>query len=271
MWVNLPNIAAANTTHQILSIMKQLKYISGIALMAALLPSVAKTQTKEEPLKISHLAGNCYVYTTSGTLDDGTRVPSNSMYIVTRQGAVMIDVPWDTTQLGPLLNAIRQRHGKKVIACIATHFHDDRTLGLAALAAKGIKTYSTAQTLALCKKEHNDQAQYIIPEDTTFRFGDRRVEVFFPGAGHSPDNIVVYVPEDKVLYGGCFVKSTDSRDLGNLSDAKPYEWEKSMLRLKARYPHPVVTVPGHGPLDDRRNACDYTIRLIKAYEEKHPQ
>ncbi|NML39502.1 subclass B1 metallo-beta-lactamase [Chitinophaga sp. G-6-1-13] len=251
--------------------MKRLKYISGIALIAALLPSLTKAQTKDEPLKISHLAGNCYVYTTKGTLDDGSRFPSNSMYVITREGAVMIDIPWDTTQLGPLLNAIRQRHGKKVIACIATHFHDDRTAGLNALAAKGIKTYSTAQTLALCKKEHNDQAQYIIPEDTTFRFGDRRVEVFFPGAGHSPDNIVIWVPEDKVLYGGCFVKSTDSRDLGNLSDAKPYEWKNAMLRLKARYPHPAVTVPGHGALDNRRSACDYTIDLIKAYEEKHPQ
>ncbi|QJB31429.1 subclass B1 metallo-beta-lactamase [Chitinophaga oryzae] len=251
--------------------MKRLKYITGIALMAAMLPSSMKAQTQNEPLRIQRLAGNCYVYTTMGTLENGARFPSNSMYVITRQGAVMIDIPWDTAQLMPLLDTIRQRHGKEVIACIATHFHDDRTAGLNALAARGIKTYSTALTLALCKKEQNDQAEYIIPEDTTFRFGDRRLEVFYPGAGHSPDNIVIWVPEDKVLYGGCFVKSTDSRDLGNLSDASPHEWKKSMMKLKARYPRPVATVPGHGPLDSRHNACDHTLQLIKAYGEEHPQ
>lgn len=251
--------------------MKRFKYIPGIALLIAVLPALVKAQAPAEPLKISHLKGNCYVYTTYGTMGDGSRFPSNSMYVVTRKGVVMIDVPWDSTQLVPLLDSIQQRHGKKVIACIATHFHEDRTMGLTALAARGVKTYSTAQTLELCRQKKEEKAKYVIPDNTVLRYGDRTVEVFYPGAGHTTDNIVVWVPEDKILYGGCFIKGTDAEDLGNLSDARPYAWRNSMLKLKSRFPQPAVIVPGHGALDTVHNACDHTLDLIKVYEEKHPK
>ncbi|HWY98299.1 MAG TPA: subclass B1 metallo-beta-lactamase, partial [Bacteroidia bacterium] len=53
-------------------------------------------------LKISHLTGDFYVYTTYKTLN-GSPFPSNSMYLVTDSGVVMIDTPWDTTQFQPLM------------------------------------------------------------------------------------------------------------------------------------------------------------------------
>ncbi|WP_212004473.1 subclass B1 metallo-beta-lactamase [Chitinophaga sp. HK235] len=245
--------------------MKIFKYILGASLCLGMQAANAQHKSEEAPLKISHLAGNCYVYTTIGQLSDGSRYPSNSMYVVTEKGVVMIDVPWDTTQLVPLLDQIKKQHGKAVIACIATHFHEDRTAGLNALAARGIKTYSTAHTLKLCKDNHKEEARYVIPEDTTFRLGDRRLQVFYPGPGHAPDNIVVWVPEDKVLYGGCFIKSTDAADLGNLSDADPKAWTPSMLRLKAKFPNPVFTVPGHGELSNKDKACNHTLELIQTY------
>ncbi len=52
------------------------------------------------------------------------------MYLVTDSGAVLIDTPWDASQTKPLLDSIVKRHNKKVVVCITTHFHDDRTSGL---------------------------------------------------------------------------------------------------------------------------------------------
>lgn len=52
------------------------------------------------------------------------------MYLVAKDGVVLFDTPWDTTQFQPLLDSIKLKHDKNVIICIATHAHEDRTGGL---------------------------------------------------------------------------------------------------------------------------------------------
>jgi hypothetical protein len=37
--------------------------------------------------------------------------------------------------------------------------------------------------------------------------------VFFPGAAHSADNVVVYFPKKRLLFGGCMIKP---KELGYL-------------------------------------------------------
>ncbi|MFX5718714.1 MBL fold metallo-hydrolase, partial [Acinetobacter baumannii] len=73
----------------------------------------------------------------------GEKVPANGLYAVTPKGVILIDCPWDTTQFQPLLDSIRAKHDKRVVACIATHSHADRTAGLTYYRAKGIRTYTT--------------------------------------------------------------------------------------------------------------------------------
>jgi metallo-beta-lactamase class B len=85
-------------------------------------------QTQNENLKISHLSGDFYVFTTFRTFK-GKPISSNGMYLVTEKGVVMVDTPWDTTQFQPLLDSIEIKHKKKVVLCIATHSHEDRTGG----------------------------------------------------------------------------------------------------------------------------------------------
>ena len=83
-------------------------------------------QTSNNALKISHLKGDFYIYTTYKDLG-GFMFPSNSVYVLTDDGVVLIDTPWDSTQFQPLLDSISKRHNKKVSLVIATHYHDDRT------------------------------------------------------------------------------------------------------------------------------------------------
>ena len=90
-------------------------------------------------LSISHLTGPLYIYTTYG-LAGGVPFPANGLYLVTDQGAVLIDAPWDTTQVQPLLDSIEQKHHQKVVLSLSTHFHDDRTAGIPSLRAKGVKS-----------------------------------------------------------------------------------------------------------------------------------
>ncbi len=86
-------------------------------------------QTEKAKLKISHLTGDFYIYTTYNTYEE-SQVPANGMYLVTIKGVVMFDTPWDTTQFQSLLDSIKLKHDKSVAMCIATHWHSDRTEGL---------------------------------------------------------------------------------------------------------------------------------------------
>jgi hypothetical protein len=115
-------------------------YITGL-----IFSSVLVGQAEKENLKITHLAGDFYIFTTYRDFK-GTAFPSNGLYLVTDNGVVMIGSPWDTTQFQSLLDSIRHKHDKHVVMCIATHSHEDRTGGLEYYNQKGIKTFTTKQT-----------------------------------------------------------------------------------------------------------------------------
>ncbi len=80
-------------------------------------------------LKFTQLSDDLYVYT-NYKLFSAVQFPSNSMYLVTDDGVVLFDTPWDETQFQSLLDSIENRHNKKVTMCIATHFHDDSAAGM---------------------------------------------------------------------------------------------------------------------------------------------
>ena len=216
-------------------------------------------------LDIKHLTGDFYVYTTYNDYK-GTLYPSNSMYVVTKDGVVMIDTPWDENQMEPLLDSIEKRHHKKVVLSISTHFHADRTAGLELLKDRGIKTYSSSLTQTLCLENDQQVADYHFTKDTTFQVGEHQIKTYFPGHGHSPDNIMVWFEKGKVLYGGCFVKSTESTDVGNLSDANVPEWENSMERAIKKYPAPKYVIPGHLSWSNSKS-MHHTLNMIRKYNK----
>src|SRR5882757_9594883 len=112
-----------------------------ILLALILLSSVfAKAQTRPFRISTKHLTGNVYVYISYGLPDDKTPFPANGLYIVTPASIVLIDTPWDEDQTQQLIDTIKQRYNQKIVLCISTHFHTDRTAGLDVLKKNGTKT-----------------------------------------------------------------------------------------------------------------------------------
>lgn len=216
------------------------------------------------PLEISHLTGDLYVYTTYQTYQD-QRVPSNSMYLVTDQGVVLVDVPWDTGQIEPLLDSISTRHQKKVVMSISTHWHEDRTSGLNIFREKGIRTYSTQKTYELSLKNKKELAQFQFHSDTTFTIGQYQLETYYGGEGHTTDNIVVYFKKDQVLFGGCAVKDIEATDLGNIQDANLDQWPLTIRNFQDRFSELRYVIPGHGS-GHSPEALVHTLNLL----DQHP-
>lgn len=243
-----------------------MKKIMTVLLIAMLFPTLAIAQIGHTKLKFTKITDNIYTYTTYHMFS-GNLFPSNSIYLVTNDGVVLFDTPWDETQFQPLLDSIEKRHNKKVVMCIATHFHDDSSAGLGYYSNKGIKTYSSKYTKELAIKNGNSQAQYTFEKDTVFNVGDYQFETFYPGEGHSSDNIVIWVEKDKFLFGGCFLKSIDNDDLGNLQDANTDAWEASLLKLMKKYPKPKYVETGHFSSSKGLKSVKHTLKLVRKYKE----
>lgn len=212
-------------------------------------------------LKISPLVGDYYIFTSYGDFN-GTLFPANGMYVITDAGAILFDTPWDSLQFQPLLDSIKVKHGREVVLCISTHFHDDRTAGLKYYKSKGIKTYSSKATFDLCRDRNENQSQFYFLNDTTFNVGGKAFSTYYAGAGHAPDNIVIWCEDEKILYGGCLVKSTETSSLGNLSDANLSEWKKSIKKIIRKYPRPNFVIPGHFSWTDS-TALQHTLNLLR--------
>ena len=219
-------------------------------------------------LVISHLTGDFYIYTTFNYYK-GKPVPANGMYLLTNKGTVLFDSPWDTTQFQPLLDSIRIRHHQEVVMCIATHFHEDRTGGLEYYRQLGLKTYTTKLTDQLSNKRGMKRAEFLLEKDTVFTIGQHRFETYFPGAGHAPDNIVIWFEKERVLYGGCLVKSVDDNDLGNLGDANILEYSTTIKRVRKKFARPRYIIPGHNGWTNT-NSLRHTLNMAKALERKNP-
>jgi metallo-beta-lactamase class B len=216
-------------------------------------------------LKITALTPNAFLYTTYNAYK-GELIPSNGMYVVSDSGVVIIDSPWDTTQVQPLLDSIEARHHKKVSMCIATHYHDDRTGAFDYFRRKNIATWSSYQTKELCRIHKEKQAQHIFINDTIFTIGNLQFITYYPGEGHTKDNIVIWFDKEKILYGGCLVKSTESRDMGNVKDANLDTWPVAIERLLKLYPQALYIIPGHYMWGDKRTLL-HTLKLLQVHKK----
>ncbi|HRP33126.1 MAG TPA: BlaB/IND/MUS family subclass B1 metallo-beta-lactamase [Agriterribacter sp.] len=224
-------------------------------------------QSEESKLKISHLTGNFYIYTTYNTYE-GNRIPANGMYLVSGNGVVLFDTPWDTTQFQPLLDSIQFKHHESVTMCIATHWHSDRTEGLEYYKQQGIKTYTTALTDEWSAKNNKKRAEYLIENDTIFKAGQYIFETYYPGKGHTADNIVLWFPKEKILYGGCLIKGADAKNLGYLGDGSLTEYYSTLKKVERKYPDPKFIIVSHSGWNNI-NSLKHSIKLARKLKKEN--
>jgi metallo-beta-lactamase class B len=236
-----------------------------IILLFSLVNSFGQTPNTE--LKITHLTGDFYVFTTYKMF--GTKKqPANGMYLVTNEGVVLFDTPWDTSPYQPLLDSIQARHSKNVITCISTHSHEDRTSGLDYYKQKGVTTYTTKLTDDISKVNGRPRAKILIQKDTVFSVGQYKFQTYYGGQGHTKDNIVIWFEKDKVLYGGCLVKSIDAKDLEYIKEANLKEWSKTIKKVQAKFKNPAFIVTGHHNWDSTKS-LEHTLELLRQHGNKN--
>ena len=223
-------------------------------------------QAEEAKLKISHLTGDFYIYTTYNTYEE-SKVPANGMYLVTNNGVVMFDTPWDTTQFQPLLDSIKLKHNKRVVMCFATHWHSDKTAGLEYYRQQGVKTYTTVLTDELSKRNNKKRAEFLMAKDTVFTVGQFSFETYYPGEGHTADNIIIWFKKEKILYGGCLVKGVDAENLGYLGDANVTEYASTLKKVQKKCRKPRFIIIAHSDWKNI-NSLKHSLMMAKELKKK---
>lgn len=215
-------------------------------------------------LKIQKIRPGVWIHTSHHTFPGGARYPSNGLIVREGDSLLLIDPAWGAAATDELLRRIEKKIGLPVQRAIITHFHDDRTDGVDVLERTGVRVLATPLTQKLAAADGgpvpNGTLQGLSTPGASIHVDS--VEVLYPGPAHSPDNLMVWLPEQKVLFGGCAVRAMSWGSLGNTDDADLTPWPGAIRRVLARYPNAAIVVPGHGDVGGSE-LLDHTLRLLE--------
>ncbi|WNQ10650.1 subclass B1 metallo-beta-lactamase [Paenibacillus aurantius] len=192
----------------------------------------------------------------------GVPYPSNGLLIRTSKGLVLVDTSWDEPLTAELLDLVEAHFNQNVVQAIITHAHNDRIGGIGVLRERGIPAASTPLTAKLAAEDGYLSPDVLLNDEITeLQIGNVKLETYYPGPAHTEDNMVVWLPQFNLLFGGCMIRSLDVNGLGNLADANVPEWKTSLQKVIDRYPNVRTVVPGHLAWGDGR-LLTHTMDLV---------
>lgn len=217
---------------------------SGCAIAAL---GVNARATEPPPFSLMALAPGVWRHRSWHVTPDGTAWPSNGLVVKGKRRILIIDTTWMTADMEPLLRQMREVAGELPAMLVPTHAHGDRMSGLDVARTHGVRT------LAFHLTQQDAPSRNLPVADETwsgktrrFDLGGMHVEFFHPGCAHTRDNIVGFVEEAGILFGGCMLRSMADTSPGALGDACPKEWLQSLDRVVARYGKKTrIAIPGH--------------------------
>jgi glyoxylase-like metal-dependent hydrolase (beta-lactamase superfamily II) len=188
---------------------------------------------------------------------------SNAGFVVTDDGVVVFDA-LGTPALGrAMIKAIAKVTPQRIRRVVVSHYHADHIYGLQAFKALGAEIWayrkgqlylsSGQATERLAQRRTDlfpwvDEKTVVVPPDlwldgdTSFRIGGLTFQLVYSEGAHSPEDLMMYVVEDRLLFAGDLVFAGRVPFVGNADSAG---WLKAMDKMIAL--QPVVVVPGHGP------------------------
>jgi metallo-beta-lactamase class B len=225
-------------------------------------PAGEKSIEIADDLKVVQLSTNALIHISTATSPQFGTYQSNGLIYINGNEAVIMDTPGNNQQSKKLLDWFQKEYMEvRIKAVVVNHFHDDCLGGLREFHQRGIPSYSSTLTAKLAKTDSSEVPQNTFEKTLDLKIGKTRVVNNFFGEAHSKDNIVSWIPKEKILFGGCMVKSLNASK-GNLSDANLKEWPNTIQKVKERYKDAKVVIPGHGATGGVE-LLDYTILLFK--------
>ena len=207
---------------------------------------------------------------------------SNAAFVVTPAGVVVIDALGSPVLAERLLAEIGKVTRQPVTHVILTHYHADHVYGLQTfkaagariLAQRAAKDYMGSETAVKRLQDSRqtlapwvDNKTVLVPADQwidgpiALTVGGVKIEVKPVGPAHTAEDLVVYLPQEKVLFAGDLVFRRRIPFVGQADSGHWIAALDALLGFDA-----AVVVPGHGPLStdaraDMQSTRDYLVYL----------
>lgn len=209
-----------------------------------------------EDLEIVQLSANVWVHRSYTTFEPYGRFYSNGMIYVVEGECMVFDTPMSKEITALLLDWIEQEAAWTIKGIV----DDDCLGGLGLFHERGIPSYAMEQTIALAKADSVSVPRIGMKSKSSLRLNGKKIKLYYPGEAHTRDNMVAWLPSEKLIFGGCMVKSVGAGK-GNLADANVEAWSETVAKVKARYPKAKWVIPGHGEYGGTE-LMDFTIELF---------
>ena len=220
---------------------------------------------------------------------------SNAGFVITEDSVVVIDALGTPALGAALVKAIRSVTPKPIKRVIVTHYHADHFYGLGNLKDAGAEIWAHRAALEYLDsgegaRRLQQRARDLFPwvsdkmelvradrwldGDERFALGGVRFEIVHMGPAHSPEDLIVVVPGEAVIFSGDILFAGRIPFVGEADSKRWLERIDRLLDLK-----PVLMVTGHGQVsrDPRKDLAltrDYLQYLRatmgKAVEELTP-
>ena len=207
---------------------------------------------------------------------------SNAGFVITPAGVVVVDALGSPELARRLMAEIRKVTSKPIHSVVLTHYHADHIYGLQVfkdagahiVAHSAAREYLNSDTARLRLEASRqdlwpwvDEQTRLVPADEwltapkTFTVGGVRFDVKPVGPSHTAEDLVVYLPQQKVLFAGDLVFRNRIPFVGQADSRHWIEAMQSLLQFDARW-----VIPGHGPISSEAKADmtltrDYLIYL----------
>lgn len=207
---------------------------------------------------------------------------SNAAFVVTPEGVVVIDALGSPALASRLLNEIAQITAKPVTHVVVTHYHADHIYGLQTFKSIGAKiiahraalNYLNSETARIRLENSREELAPWINSQTKLEEADQWIDsetqitvggVVFSirpvGPSHTPEDVVVYLASEKVLFAGDLVFRNRIPYVGQADSRQWIAALDSLLSFDT-----AVIVPGHGPISkearkDMQVTRDYLVYL----------
>jgi len=200
----------------------------------------------DDDIQLIHIQDSVFVHVTWENSEKYGRFSSNGMIVIKNGQAIMIDTPMDNEKTKKIVLYLQDSMQVVLNKLIIGHFHDDCLGGLEYIKNKGIESIANSMTVDKCKELGLFVPTTSFTDSLIFDFNGEKIICRFFGAGHSFDNITVWIPNKKILFGGCLIKSYKSKGLGNMTDAVLPDWDVTVKKLMVKYADVKIVIPGHG-------------------------
>ena len=221
-------------------------------------PFASSADLGEKEATLEGLADGVFAFTAQGDPNVGAIVGTDAILAIEARATPVMAQRW--------IDVLRAQVGDLPFGdLVLTHYHAVRTLGASAFGARRIITHANTKALIEERGEQDwasEQARMprlftgaesipglTYPTDTfddslALDLGNRGVELRYLGRGHTSGDIVVWLPEEGILFAGDLVEAQAAPYMG---DSYPGEWSSSTLDNLAAL-RPEQLVGGRGPV-----------------------